>query len=180
MDNTIVWIVAGIALLGFVGLYLYFYRKDKKSMADISQKVDAATSKEQQVAGASKQMQLAAYERLVILADRIALPNLISRSNDPSFDKRGMQQLLTQTIKQEFEYNLSQQIYVSAAAWDAIRNLKEQNIMIVNQLAAILPDDMSGVEFNKKIIEFVMNQPQGSMHSLVQEALSYEAKKLLS
>jgi hypothetical protein len=91
-----------------------------------------------------------------------------------------MQQLLTQTIKQEFDYNLSQQIYVSAAAWDAVRNLKEQNIMIVNQLAAILPDDLNGAEFNKKIIEFVMNQPQGSMHSLVQEALSYEAKKILS
>jgi hypothetical protein len=52
--------------------------------------------------------------------------------------------------------------------------------MIVNQLAAILPDDLNGAEFNKKIIEFVMNQPQGSMHSLVQEALSYEAKKILS
>jgi hypothetical protein len=177
MDNTTVSIIAGVVLLGFVVLYLYFYRKDKKSLASIPKPVPAETPKEN---SPNKQMQLAAYERLVILADRIALPNVISRSNDPAFDKRTMQQLLTQTIKQEFEYNLSQQIYVSAAAWDAIRNLKEQNIMIVNQLGAILPDELSGVEFNKKIIEFVMNQPQGSMHGLVQEALSYEAKKLLS
>ena len=180
MDNTTVWIIAGIALLGFVGLYIYFYRKDKRAITNAEKHIEKGIAREKETQGASSQMQLAAYERLVILADRIALPNLISRSNDPSFDKRTMQQLLTQTIKQEFEYNLSQQIYVSAAAWDAIRNLKEQNIMIVNQLAAILPDDMSGVEFNKKVIEFVMNQPQGSMHSLVQEALSYEAKKLLS
>lgn len=177
MNNTIVSIIAGIALLGFVGLYLYFYRKDKRSMAGNAKPTQPEAPKEN---GPSKQMQLAAYERLVILADRIALPNLISRSNDPSFDKRSMQALLTQTIKQEFEYNLSQQIYVSSEAWDAIRNLKEQNIMIVNQLAAILPDDLSGAEFNKKIVEFIMNQPQGSMHGLVQEALSYEAKKLLS
>ncbi|HEY8398038.1 MAG TPA: hypothetical protein VIK80_08870 [Flavihumibacter sp.] len=174
MTNTIVWIVAGVALLAFVGLYLYFYRKDKRSLANPA--APAATAEQK----ASKQMQLAAYERLVILAERIALPNLIARTNEPSLDKRAMQALLVQTIKQEFEYNLSQQIYVSTEAWDAIRNLKEQNIMIVNQLASILPEDMSGTEFNKKIVEFIMNQPQGSMHGLVQEALSYEAKKLLS
>jgi hypothetical protein len=90
-----------------------------------------------------------------------------------------MQQLLTQTIRQEFDYNLSQQIYVSPAAWDAVRNLKEQNILIVNQIAAILPPTASSNDLNKHLIEFVMNQPQGSMHTMVQEALSYEAKKVM-
>jgi hypothetical protein len=125
-------------------------------------------------------MKLAAYERLVILAERISLPNVISRNNEPGLDKRSMQQLLTAVIRQEFDYNLSQQIYVSNEAWEAIRNLKEQNIHIINQLASILPNETSGQEFNKKIIEFIMSQPQGSMHTMVQEALSYEAKKLIS
>ena len=91
-----------------------------------------------------------------------------------------MQQLLTQAIRHEFDYNLSQQIYVSNEAWDAVRNLKEQNIHIINQIASILPAETSGVELNKKIVEFIMSQPQGSMHTMVQEALSYEARKLMA
>lgn len=178
MDNLTVPIIAGVVLVGFLVMYLYSYKKDKKELTGgPTVKNEPPPSAEN---APSKQMQLAAYERLVILADRIALPNLVSRVSDPSYDKVTMQGVLTQSIKQEFEYNLSQQIYVSNEAWEAIRNLKEQNVLIVNQLGAILPNDISGPEFGRKIVEFIMNQPQGSMHTLVQEALSYEAKKLLA
>ncbi|HOA37804.1 MAG TPA: hypothetical protein PKJ36_05360, partial [Flavihumibacter sp.] len=75
--------------------------------------------------------------------------------------------------------NLSQQIYVSNEAWEAIRTLKDQNIHIINQMAGILPAETSGAELNRRILELLMSQPQGSMHSLVQEALSHEARKLM-
>lgn len=168
-------ILIALGLLVIIaGAYFYYYQKDKKEQPAIKPVVPASDVVN------DKQLKLQAYERLVILAERIALPNVISRNNEPGLDKRSMQQLLTQAIRHEFDYNLSQQIYVSTEAWDAIRNLKEQNIHIINQLASILPPETSGVEFNKKIIEFIMSQPQGSMHTLVQEALSYEARKLMS
>jgi len=160
-------IIAGLAIL-----YIISYMKDKKD----EKKLTKEKPKEE---GQTNQLKLQAYERLVILSDRIALPNLINRVNQPGLSKTDMQQLLTQTIRQEFDYNLSQQIYVSAAAWDAVRNLKEQNILIVNQIASILPPTASSTDLNKQVIEFVMNQPQGSMHTMVQEALSYEAKKVM-
>ena len=90
-----------------------------------------------------------------------------------------MQQLLTETIKQEYDHNLSQQIYVSADAWEAIRNLKDQNIHLINQVASVLPAEANGMDLSKKILDFVLNQPQGSMHTLVQEVVSGEAKKLM-
>ncbi|HTL10432.1 MAG TPA: hypothetical protein VL307_19290, partial [Chitinophagaceae bacterium] len=124
-------------------------------------------------------LQLTAYERLVILADRIAIPNLISRTSEPGLSKTQMQQLLTQTIKQEFDHNLSQQIYVSADAWEAVRNLKDQNIHLINQVASVLPAEANGLDLSKKILDFVLNQPHGSMHTLVQETISGEAKKLM-
>lgn len=166
-------LVAVGLLVVIAGAYYYYYMKDKKEEPVVKpQGGDNSVN--------TKQLQLQAYERLVILAERIALPNLISRVNEPSLDKRSMQLLLNQTIKQEFDYNLSQQIYVSNEAWEAVRNLKEQNLHVINQLGAILPDELTGMEFNKKIIEFIMSQPQGSMHTLVQEALSYEARKLMA
>jgi hypothetical protein len=170
MGTTSTIIVSiGAAVVLFV-VYYYFYQKDKKN-------IDA--EKKAVVAKTSQSLQLQAYERLVILAERIAIPNLVSRSNQPGVNKTDMQVVLTQTIKQEFEHNLSQQIYVTAEAWEAVRNLKEQNIHLINQMAAILPAESSGLELNKKLLDFVVHQQNGSMHTLVQEALSHEAKKVM-
>ena len=124
-------------------------------------------------------LQLQAYERLVLLTERIALPNLISRLNQPGISAYEMKIILTENIKQEFEYNSTQQLYVSPVSWDAVRNLKEQNIMTVNQIASTLPQTASAADLNKKILEIIMSQPNGALHELVAQALNFEAKKLM-
>jgi hypothetical protein len=124
-------------------------------------------------------MQLQAYERLVILIDRIALPHLIARMNQPNSTAREMQLLLTQNIRTEFDYNITQQIYVSSEAWNAVKNLKEQNLLIINQLANVLPPQATGLDLNKLLLEFLMNDKKGTLHEVVSEVLSYEAKRLM-
>jgi len=126
-----------------------------------------------------QQLQLQAYERLLLLTDRIALPNLINRVNQAGFNARDMQALLTQTIKQEFEHNITQQIYVSPEAWDAMRNFKEQNLLIINQVASILPPEASGIDLNKSLLELLVQNPKASLQQVVADALSFEAKKVL-
>src|SRR5688500_19480905 len=54
---------------------------------------------------ASIPLQLQAYERLVLLTERIALPNLISRLNKPGISAYEMKVILVETIRQEFDYN---------------------------------------------------------------------------
>src|ERR1700712_3141137 len=112
-------------------------------------------------------MQLQAYERLLILVDRIALPHLISRVNQPNANAREMQLLLTQNIRSEFDYNITQQIYVSPDAWDTVKNLKEQNLLIINQLANVLPPQATGLDLNKLLLEFLMNDKKGTLHEVV-------------
>ena len=176
IDTRTILISIGV-LIALMVVYYYFYRRDKKSLpaTDLSPIVASTPP-----APATHAMQLAAYERLVILADRIALPNLISRSNQPGLGKQEMQLLLVQTIRQEYEHNLSQQIYVSAEAWEAVRNLKDQNIHLINQVASVLPPDAEGVELNRRILDFIVSQPQGSLHTLVQDAVSEAARRLMS
>ena len=124
---------------------------------------------------------LQAYERLVMLTERITIPNLVSRANQqqPGSDARQMQMLLIESIKQEYEYNTTQQIYVSPVAWEAVRNLKDQNMLIINQVGAALPPDASGLDFNRRLLEYTMNSKKGALHEIVMEALNYEAKKIL-
>ena len=128
---------------------------------------------------ASTPLKLQAYERFILLADRIALPNLISRTNQPGLNIQEMQHMLVQTVRQEFEHNITQQIYVSPEAWDAVRNLKEQNLLIINQVASFLPASASGQDLNKALLEMVMQNPKASLHHIVSDALSFEAKKIL-
>lgn len=127
----------------------------------------------------TRPLQLQAYERLVVLTERMALPTLISRMNQPGISAREMQVLLLESLRQEFDYNLSQQIYVSPLAWEAIKNLKEQNMLIINQVAATLPEDAKGIDLNKKIIEVILAQDKNALHNIVLEAVNYEARKLM-
>lgn len=121
---------------------------------------------------------LQAYERLTMLADRISLKNIVSRTSYQDISVLDFQLLLLQTIRTEYEYNVSQQIYVSAEMWKAIGNLKDQHIYIINQIAATLPSRAPGVELGKRILEFSGNQ-NADLSTVVQEALQFEAKEVL-
>ncbi len=124
-------------------------------------------------------LRLQAYERLALVAERIALQNLISRIPNAGVSAKQMQAALVDAIKTEYEYNISQQVYVSPEAWRAVHNLKEQNIYIVNQLASTLPFQATAMDLNKQIIDYLMNNPKASLHTIVLEALNFEAKKIM-
>jgi hypothetical protein len=124
-------------------------------------------------------LRLQAYERLALLAERIGLQNLISRIPNAGISAKHMQGALIEAIKTEYEYNISQQVYVSPEAWRAVNNLKEQNIYIVNQLTATLPFQATAMDLNKQIIDYLMSNPKASLHTIVLEVLNFEAKKIM-
>jgi hypothetical protein len=168
MDQSMITIlVAVVALL--IALYSFYLVNNLKQKS--------ASKPEEPFS--SKPLQLQAYERLVVLAERISLPNLVSRANQPGMSAREMQMVLLDSIRQEYEYNASQQIYVSPVGWEAVSNLKEQNLLIINQVAGTLPPEASGTDLNKRLLEFVMTQKKGALHTVVLEALNYEAKKIM-
>jgi hypothetical protein len=169
--TELVWgIVIAVILAGTLA---YLFWKQSKEAKENEQKKSDGPGVD------TRQLQLQAYERLILLTDRIALPNLINRVNQPGLNAREMQLLLTQSIKQEFEHNITQQIYVSPEAWDAVRNFKEQNLLIINQVGSFLPANASGLDLNKSLLELISQNPQASLHNVVSDALSYEAKKLM-
>jgi hypothetical protein len=166
MDVTnISLIVSAIALL--ISIFVFFQLRDTKE------------GDSDEVPFTTKPLQLQAYERLVLLCERIALPNLISRVNQPGLTAREMQLYLIETIKQEYEYNASQQIYVSTIAWDAVRNLHDQNMLVINQIANVLPPDSRSSDLNKKLLELIMQDDGKALHSSVLETLNFEAKRLI-
>lgn len=166
--NTVLIGIIVLLIAGFVFYLIYQNKKDDRKKVG-SGEIDNST----------RTLRLQAYERLTLLVDRIALPNLISRVNQQGVSARDMQLLLTRSLKEEYDYNITQQIYVSAEAWNAVKNLKEQNMLVVNQLASALPPNATGLDLNKLLLEYLMTDKKGQLHEVVSEVLSYEAKKLL-
>ena len=90
-----------------------------------------------------------------------------------------MQQVLLQNIREEYEHNLAQQLYIKPEIWEAITKMKDQNSYIINQLAALAPVNATALDLNKKILEFTMNNPDSTMNNLVLDAMQFEVKVLL-
>jgi hypothetical protein len=171
LDTSVFFFIVSLILFTAGSLSLIFFKKSNSKPFRAPVTGDNLT--------ATHQLQLQAYERLILLTNRIALPGLIARMNQPDLSATDMQLLLTQTIKQEFDHNITQQIYVSADAWNAVKNLKEQNMLIINQCAQTLSVPATGLDLNKRLLEFLMQDKKGNLHEVVSEVLSYEAKKLL-
>lgn len=166
-ESTLSIIISVLALL--ISLFALFGSKEKEAVTQTEPVADPST----------KPLKLQAYERLVILCERISLPNLISRLNQPGLSAREMQYMLVENIKQEFEYNASQQIYVSQAAWEAVRNLRDQSLLIINSIGKTLPADAKANDLNKGLLEVIMNQDNAALHTLTLTTLNEEAKKIM-
>lgn len=125
-------------------------------------------------------LRLQAYERLTLYAERAGLKNLVSRIAVNSFGESAaaLHSRMLEELKSEYEYNVSQQIYVSKELWIAVTKLKDQNIYIINQLAAGLSHEQNSLELSKRILEYSMSQ-NAELNLIVLEALQFEAKKIL-
>lgn len=101
-------------------------------------------------------IRLQAYERIILFLERITPDQLVLRTFEPSYSVEAFQHALVQTIRAEYEHNLSQQIYMNAKTWSTIKITKENMVKIVNQAAAKLRKDAPAVELSKTILETVM------------------------
>jgi hypothetical protein len=103
-------------------------------------------------------MRLKAYERLSLFLERITPNNLVIRVRDNSYTALQFQQALLNDIREEFNHNLSQQIYVSDNAWNLVKSAKEEIISVVNQSSKDLNADANSLMLAKKIFDKMMER----------------------
>ena len=101
-------------------------------------------------------LKLQAYERVVILMERMSPNSLILRINQPGISATQLKIALIQDINNEFNHNLSQQIYISPQAWQMIRIAKEEMVNIINSVYAGLGPNAVGLDLSKAIFEKMM------------------------
>jgi hypothetical protein len=98
-------------------------------------------------------LRLQAYERIILFLERIAPNNLIMRLNKPEMTSVQLQAALVKAIREEFEYNLSQQLYISSKAWEMVKNAKEETIKLINIASGKIPETTSSGELIRIILD---------------------------
>ncbi len=96
-------------------------------------------------------IRLQAYERLALFLERISIPNLVVRVAPKSADKADYENLLIKNIENEFDHNLSQQIYMSDECWNVIKAAKNATIQAIRRAG------MSESDTSDKLREDILN-----------------------
>lgn len=78
-------------------------------------------------------LKLQAYERLALFLERINPAKLLIRVAPYNDNANDYESLLVNTIEQEFEHNLTQQIYVSDDCWTIINTAKNTTIQLIRK-----------------------------------------------
>jgi hypothetical protein len=98
-------------------------------------------------------IKLQAYERTLLFLERISPYSLIPRVHKNGMSAIFLQTELLHSIRSEFEHNLTMQLYMSAGAWELVKNAKEETVKIINLAATKLTEHSSGADLARNIYD---------------------------
>ena len=99
--------------------------------------------------------QLEAYQRLTLFLERINPNSLVMRTHKAGMPAKALQKELLDAIRQEFEHNLAQQLFVSESAWELVKRSKEEVIKMINIAGSTIDDAATSFDLSKKIFEML-------------------------
>ncbi|WP_400073190.1 hypothetical protein [Zobellia russellii] len=118
-------------------------------------------------------VRLQAYERMALFLERIAIPSLVVRVAPKSSDKNAYESLLIKSVENEFEHNLSQQIYMTDECWNVIKAAKSATVQMIRKAAMSETD--SADKLREDILTETMEKqsPSATALSFIKKEIGY-------
>jgi hypothetical protein len=160
--------------LGTLAFFVIKYWREQQAQANALQWQQIQTKK----AKTTLPMRLQAYERLTLLCERINIPNLIKRLRAEGASVNDLRFALLIGIQQEFEHNVTQQIYVSDNLWNILRIARDNTAEIIN-IAAEKLDPKADANALIEGIFTILSEQKGDSLAKAQAAIRQEAASLM-
>ena len=96
-----------------------------------------------------------AYQRVTLLLERINPNSLVMRNHNASLSAKAMQSEFLKIIREEFDHNIAQQIFISIESWETVKNAKEEVIKVINLASNQLNENASSTDLAGKIFEII-------------------------
>ena len=155
-DSIIVYIVLSVSLIGIILLFVHRWKENSEldNVSNNDEKNHFLIKKgKRNQSGINSQMnfnvdlKLQAYERLTIFLSRIDPWRLLSLVRISEKNIKVIEDSLLKIIISEFEYNLSQQVYVSDNLWELIETSKNKTIQLILSVKINLNKNANGQDF---------------------------------
>ena len=141
--------LAGMLLITYLLLQHFFNKQLKESEKElINQKSKSYLP-----------LKIQAYERAILFLERIDPNNLIIRIHKPTMNASKLHLEILKQIREEYNHNMSQQIYISPKSWAELIKGKEETIQIANTAFGQLKNDANAIELSTKIFEIIAKLP---------------------
>lgn len=95
------------------------------------------------------------YQRAVLLMERIHPNSIVMRLHNPALPAKMFQSELLKAIREEYDHNVAQQIFISLQGWEMVRNSKEETIKIINLAGSQMDVKSMSSDLAAKIFEIV-------------------------
>lgn len=96
-----------------------------------------------------------AYQRAVLLMERIHPNSLVMRLHNPGLPAMALQTEFLKAIREEYDHNVAQQLFISPQAWEMVKNSKEETIKIINLAGQQMLPTSTGMDLSAKVFEIV-------------------------
>lgn len=163
-------VIVAVAVAGYIFYKVikkYFDHQRKESM--LQMRID----EHKEAVKTIIPIRLQAYERMVLFLERMSPNSLVLRSFKPGMDSTMLQAAMTKAIRDEWEHNLSQQVYLSSESWEKIRGAKDEMINLINSSVVNLPAGVDPSTLAASIFTNIVKTKSPS-----DEALEYVKKEI--
>jgi len=110
-------------------------------------------------------LRLQAYERMALFMERIDPAKMLIRITPISDDKNDYVNYVAAQIEQEYEHNLTQQIYMSDDCWGLITTSKNATIQMLRK-AALKPEVTDANKLRETVLRDLFESPSPSVTAL--------------
>ncbi|CAG4993728.1 hypothetical protein DYBT9275_01223 [Dyadobacter sp. CECT 9275] len=103
-------------------------------------------------------LRLQAYERMCLFLERISPNNLLLRLTPSAANALELHQILLREIRDEYNHNIAQQMYMSNHAWEQLTSAMNEIVAVINQSAAEVNPEDPATNLAKKIFSHVIEK----------------------
>jgi len=142
----------------YIMLRQYFESEHKRAMVELRNKQQNTTLP----------IRLGAYERLSLFCERISIPALILRVRTEGTNAAHLRMALMVAIQQEFEHNITQQVYVSDQLWQIVKIARDDVQNSINFVYQQTDPDADSKDFARALFEFLETKEVLPLHKALE------------
>jgi hypothetical protein len=136
--------IAGIGII-YAAFYLikpYLDKSEKMQLMELKKTISSQTLP----------LRLQAYERIVLFIERVNPANMLIRMAGTANTAAELHSLVVSELRNEYQHNVTQQIYVSARTWALVKRVKDDTLSVVNNAAKALPETATALDLSKTVL----------------------------